>query len=322
MRLKRLKELWDLVLCRIRGFNENTKKFNGGRYVRAWIDYILCGIFLGAAPDDYYQYRFYEKSWKERDKFITFRRSRKLIKENGKNAYALVEKDVFNKRFSDFLNRDWMEMKTATADEFAQFLDRHNGKAFMKPLGGIWGKGIFVLTKDEFEKSGRSMEPLRNYIAEEAIVQSSVLSKLNPGCVNSVRVLTYRGEILLCVLKLGTGTAIVDNLHAAGLNGNIDVKTGMTNVPFLDGNIKKYYKHPTTNEELVGVQIPNWSVLIEKVTAAAKRIPELSYLGWDVAILEDDIAIIEVNENPGHFLVQGSAQIGVYDRIREIRKKV
>lgn len=300
-------------------FNENTKRFNNGRYLWAWLDEVLCFIFLGAAPDDYYQYRFYKKNWHERKTFVTWRRSRNLIRENGAGSADIVEKDSLNKRLPQYLNRDWMEMKTATADEFDAFLDRHNGQAFMKPLGGTWGCGIFVLTKDEFEKNGRNIEQYRNYIAEERIVQSSVLSRLNPSSVNTVRVLTYKGEVMLCALKLGTGTAIVDNQHANGLNGNVDLVTGISNTPFYDRDMKEYYRHPTTGEMLMGVQVPNWEILKTKVSEAAKLIPEVPYLGWDVAITENDIAIIEANDCPDHDLVQRASQIGMYARIKEIK---
>lgn len=175
------------------------------------------------------------------------------------------------------------------------------------------------MTKEEFEK--KDISEFRKYIAEEVIIQNKTLSRLNPRSVNTVRVLTYRGRILASVLKLGTGNAIVDNQHAEGINGNIDLNTGITNTTFLDLNLNEYYRHPTTNEILLGVQIPNWELLKEKVMSAAKQIPEVPYLGWDVAILEDDIAIIEVNEAPGHDLVQGASKIGIYGKVKKIRKE-
>lgn len=56
------------------------------------------------------------------------------------------------------------------------------------------------------------------------------------------------------------------------------------------------------------------------MTAAAKELLEVPYLGWDVAITPNGIAIIEANEAPGHDLAQGAAKIGVYQRIKEIEK--
>ena len=46
-------------------------------------------------------------------------------------------------------------------------------------------------------------------------------------------------------------------------------------------------------------------------------IPEVQYAGWDVAILEDGVAIIEGNRDPGHDVVQMIAQTGLYNKIRK-----
>lgn len=317
----KIKNLIRLMREQIAEFNRNTKRFNNERYVHAWIDEFFCFFLYGATPDDYYKYAFHKKNARERNSFITYRRSKRLIKENGKNAEAIVEKDLFNKRFAEFLNRDWIDLQTASTEELADFLDKHDGQAFMKPLGGACGKGIFILTKEDFEKNSRDISVYRNFIAEEVIVQNTVISKLNPSSVNTIRVLTYKGEILLCALKLGTGTAIVDNQHSDGINGNVDLQTGITNTPFFDLDLNEYYRHPTTNEILLGVQVPNWEILKEKVTVAANRISEVPYLGWDVAILDNDIAIIEANEAPDHDLVQRAPQIGVYGRVKEINRR-
>lgn len=121
----------------------------------------------------------------------------------------------------------------------------------MKPLGGACGKGIFIMNLDEYVKDGLNVEKFRGYIAEEVLIQHETLAKLNPNAVNTIRVLTYDGEILLAVLKLGTGTSIVDNQHAKGIDGNIDLETGITNSPFYDLNYKSYYRYPNTGEILI-----------------------------------------------------------------------
>ena len=191
----------------------------------------------------------------------------------------------------------------------------------MKPLGGACGKGIFILTKEAFEKDRKNLDKYRNFIAEEQLIQHEALSRLNPNAVNTIRVLTYRGVILLAVLKLGTGNHIVDNQHAHGLNGNVDLETGITNSVFYDVDYNPYYRHPDTGAILIGVQIPYWAELKEKVSAAAQELREVPYLGWDIAITPKGVAIIETNEEPGHDLSQGAAKIGVYQAIREIRKE-
>ena len=99
------------------------------------------------------------------------------------------------------------------------------------------------------------------------------------------------------------------------------METGITNSVFYDLEYNPYYRHPDTGEMLLGVEIPHWQELKEKVSSAAKELSEVPYLGWDVAITPDGVAIIEANEAPGHDLAQGAAKIGVYQRIKEIEKK-
>lgn len=311
----------ELVKSQIRSFNQETKRINGGRYIRAWADELFCLIRYGSTPSDYYQYEFHKLRGRERDRFVTWRRSQKLIRENGPDCGAIVEKDRFNRRFEKYLNRDWIDLQTASVEDFQRFLERH-GRAFMKPLGGACGKGMFILTKEDFAARGNDLAPYRAYIAEELIVQHEVLRRLNPCAVNTIRVLTYRGEILLAVLKLGTGKNIVDNRKSNGLNGNIDLETGITNSVFYDLDYHPFYRHPDTKEILLGVQIPFWDELKATVKEAALALPEVPYLGWDVAVTPTGIAIVETNEEPGHKLSQGASKTGVYQEIRRIKKQL
>ena len=55
---------------------------------------------------------------------------------------------------------------------------------------------------------------------------------------------------------------------------------------------------------MLGYKIPNWEKVIETVTEAAKVVPQCRYIGWDVAILNDDVELIEGNHNPDHDLLE------------------
>ena len=58
--------------------------------------------------------------------------------------------------------------------------------------------------------------------------------------------------------------------------------------------------------------------MIETVKHAAQEIPEVAYVGWDVAILENGCAIIEGNHDPGHDVVQMIAQTGLFGDIKKL----
>jgi hypothetical protein len=74
-----------------------------------------------------------------------------------------------------------------------------------------------------------------------------------------------------------------------------------------DGEMHEF--HPTSNAKIEGLLIPNYDKCIETVREAAKLVPELRYLGWDVYITEDGCGLIEANVFPGHDLYQLPGQL-------------
>ena len=64
---------------------------------------------------------------------------------------------------------------------------------------------------------------------------------------------------------------------------------------------------------------------LELVKSAAKLVPEMRWIGWDVAITEDGAAIIEGNNYPSFglhqfYLLNDGEEIGKYKKIKEILK--
>lgn len=80
----------------------------------------------------------------------------------------------------------------------------------------------------------------------------------------------------------------------------------------------KYVYHPSTHKKLVGFEITLWSLVVEKVKETALVVPEVQYIGWDVAILKNSVALIEGNHDPGHDVVQMIAQNGLYQDILRV----
>lgn len=273
-------------------------------------------IFFGCSPDDYFRYEFYRKSKYEKDKFITYRRSKNIIKRfNDPDKIGVLENKVeFNRYFRDFIKRDWIEIDTATTNELECFC-KENNTLIVKPAKGGQGQGIFLWNKADLTSENVNLADYNGYIAEQLLIQHPVMATLNPTSVNTVRVLTFRGKIIAAALRIGGSGAIVDNLHSNGICGHIDTKTGIIDIPCIDMKFNKYIYHPGTNKKLVGFEIPLWDLLVKEVTRAAKHLPSVQYIGWDVAILENSIALIEGNHDPGHDIVQMIGQTGLYQDI-------
>lgn len=190
----------------------------------------------------------------------------------------------------------------------------------MKPYNGAGGHGIFVLRQTENQRI--RIDDYRGYIAEEVLIQHARLAELNASSVNTIRVLTFCGEIISCVLKVGRCGAVVDNMSSNGIYGNINIEYGLTDSTFYDINLNEYVYHPTSGARLIGVEIPHWNELKALVCKAAQVFPDVGYIGWDCAVLQDGVAIVEANEIPGHDLsCQSTKQEGIYERIREIERE-
>ena len=59
-----------------------------------------------------------------------------------------------------------------------------------------------------------------------------------------------------------------------------------------------------TGTQIQGFQFPDWEAAMDMVRQAAEMIPELGYLGWDIAFTEEGPILVEGNEFPGHDIYQ------------------
>lgn len=78
--------------------------------------------------------------------------------------------------------------------------------------------------------------------------------------------------------------------------GTVDIENGVINAPAIDRIFKRYLFHPDSKKQIIGYRIPCWDKVIELVVQAANVIPDVRYVGWDIAIdSNNNIQIIEGN---------------------------
>jgi hypothetical protein len=92
----------------------------------------------------------------------------------------------------------------------------------------------------------------------------------------------------------------IANASASGIVSPVSFETGILEKPAADfyGNV--YEQHPITGINLIGLQIPYWNEVLTMLEGAAAEIPQVGYVGWDVAITPDGPIIIEGNTTPGY----------------------
>ena len=273
------------------------------------MDMIVCANKYGTGYYDYQEFEFYNLNKLERKTYMTRVKNNAIVKKfNNKDYFYLFDnKCEFNKKFNKYLKREWIILDN-NLEEFIKFCSNKK-EIIVKPLDGCGGIGVELIKLNNKNLNNLYNKLLENkqILIEEKIIQNKILSKLNKSSVNTLRIVSfYDGKnthILNSVLKIGNG-GVTDNFSSGSMYTFI--KDGEIVVPAIDNLDNIFEVHPISNQKLVGYKIPNYDKVIELVKECSKLCKEVKYVGWDVAILEDDVCLIEGNCYPGIYQIKPS----------------
>ncbi len=307
------------IIARITKIDYKTmlKKINdihrktGRARINIFLDMKDCAVKYGAGYMDYDLFEMYNLTDEQRDTYITRGRNNNLItKYNNKEYFHIFRnKDEFNRMFNKYLKRDWIKIDGTSKEEVIEFMEKH--KTFMaKPIDGGCGKGIEKIEVKNYNSSNELYNYLtdnHNFELEEVINQHEEVSKIYPGSINTVRVVTILKNnvphVICAYFRIGNGK-IVDNFNSGGMVAPIDEKTGIVQDKAIDKNKILYEKHPVTGTQIKGFQFPDWDKAIKMCKEASKVVPEMAYVGWDVGFTPNGPVFVEANEYPGHDIYQ------------------
>lgn len=284
-------------------------------------DIVACGFKYQAGYMDYLVFEFYLLNAAQRRTYITRGQNNRFVRllNPQENWHLLEDKIEFLKRFDGLTGRSWIDLRETSHGEFEAFCEKHP-KFVAKPLDGTCGRGVeFIEISDKSQIVGLydMLMAGKQYLAEDFIVQHPDISKIYPLSVNTLRLVTIKNHdtvhLVFSSMRIGNGKK-VDNLNSGGMAVIVDMDTGKISTPGADKDGKAYHTHPMTGVELAGCQIPFYQESVALVKEAAMRIPELGYIGWDVAVSEKGPMLIEANHFPGHDIYQFQVHLGP-DRI-------
>lgn len=291
------------------------RKISNKNYFNLLIDVFYCAVKYEAGYIDYKVFEMYKYSNEVRKTFVTRGINNRIVKKyNDFNNKAVVsDKIEFNKLFSKYLNREWLDLRECSFADFVSFC-QNKDYIFIKPVDEICGRGV-----ERIEVSNANLKEVYDYIiskgiylVEEQAIQHPLVASLNPKSINTLRLVTINNngvvDIIFGVLRIGNGK-FIDNLNQGGLAAPIDIEKGMVIFGGTSKNGEQYQFHPLTKAEIRGLVIPNYQKCCQLVKDAAMMVPELGYLGWDVYITNESCGLIEANEFPGHDLYQLPGQL-------------
>lgn len=275
-------------------------------------DMTKCGLKYQAGYYDYQEFEFYNLNKEQRKTYLTRGKNNEIVKKfNDKSKFCIFDnKEEMYKIYNKFLKRQWMVLNENNYNDFLDFF-KQNKVIIVKPIDGEGGKGIekYEYINDEESKIVySSLLFKKQLLVEQCIKQHPDMNKLYNKSVNTLRMFTFykdgQAYFLQAILKVGNG-GVVDNFSSGGMYTYVDDE-GTVYAEAIDQMDNKYYKHPISNETIVGFKVPMFKEAVGMVKEAAKVVPEMGYIGWDVAISEDGPVLVEGNCYPGVFQVKPS----------------
>ena len=188
-----------------------------------------------------------------------------------------------------------------------------------KPQRGSQGDGFYKFsyengkyylnhkeaTKEDVRRALDNEED--QYLITEYIQMHDDLKKIYDGSVNTLRIIVFKKDgktpvIGNAYMRLGSSkTGAVDNMGAGGMFVQVDIDTGRFHSAKMitDNTILPVTHHPDTGALIEGY-LPNWDKVQQGVYDLCYDMPQLEYLGFDVAITQDGIKLPEINRAPGY----------------------
>ena len=287
-----------------------------GRVVR---DMYKNALTRGAGFTDYFRGEYFGASAEQKDTYVTTKSFYKLLEYLNDEGYANVmrNKILFCDVFRPYLGREFINLRAASVDEFASFLE---GKdvVFAKHESGFGGHGVSKVEVADHSEEGvrRLYDELRaegQILVEETIVQHDAVNEINPHVVASFRVVTLvdgKGEAHLIANSMRinrTTSAIIGCADDVYFSLNAE---GTLSSHAIDDYGRIYDKHPITGKPFAEVCIPGVGEAFELCLRAALEVPQVRYVGWDIAFSDHGPILLEGNAYPGYGLFQYNKMTG------------
>lgn len=279
----------------VKEIHDKTKK----PYLFLYFDILICAVKYGSGYMDYKIFAMYNLNSNERKNIITRSFNNSLVKKyNDVNSIHLFKnKNEFNAFYNDYLNRDWLYLDDF--NEYKRFVNKYH-KIVIKPNDSSCGTNVRIIEATPDLKNYNILKENSTLLLEEVITQNDEINKIYPLSINTIRVVTLNGKIMMAFFRIGNNGNVVDNFNHGGMVATIDILTGIVSSNAIDKKGNTYEMHPFNNKTIKGFTIPYWKDVIKLCEEVSHKCDKVNYVGWDIAIGNNKLYLVEGNEFPGH----------------------
>ena len=308
-----LKYYWRRIshidLSHLRSALDKVQEKTGRSRAGILLDMTGCFLKYGAGYYDYLIFALYDRTPAQRKTYFTRGISRKFNRFMNDEAYTHLfdNKDEFNKLFSRYIRRGWLVLPESTKEEVRAFVEGKD-EVFVKISDGECSHGCERIRLADWPDFDALYAHLREGgfgLLEDVVDQHPDVEALHPGSVNCLRVITIIGDdgvprCMYAAQKMGMGDSVVD---CNCLFSRVDPETGRILYPGHSGDTPRgviYPEHPDTHIPLPGYQLPFVPEAVAMCLEAALVVPQVRYVGWDVALSKEGPEFIEGNTYCAH----------------------
>ena len=266
-------------------------------------------LTTGCSYTDYFRGDYVHLTREEKKTFVTAKKYYNLIHYFNDQRYIILlcDKLVFLEYYRELIGRSYFNLRTGTPEELKRFL-ADKDVVFAKDPFGESGHGISRLTVADYTPEAllETCRAQKQYLLEQAIVQCDELNAVNPHSVLSLRVLTLvkdgKAHVIGNALRINKGEAAV-------VGGTDDLYFALKPDGTVDGNVVDDYgtvfeTHPLTGFRFSELRVPQVQEAFDLCCRAAEKLPQVRYVGWDIAFSDHGPELIEGNDFPGYGLLQ------------------
>lgn len=223
------------------------------------------------------------------------------------------DKIAFNRRFADYLHRDWLEVESADVDAIREFVTKHGVVIAKVPVSNSgYGVARYEAADIEDWDAFRAMLVSKGEILlEEFLVQHPELAKVSPHIVNTTRVTTFLQEdgtvdVLSFAQKFSVGRGASDQQAFGGFFTLLDAQ-GRSQGPGYGSHQRIYARHPDTGESITDFQLPETDAVLALAEQVSRVVPGNRYVAWDIVVTPDGPVLLEGNWIAGVYETKPSA---------------
>lgn len=227
----------------------------------------------------------------------------KFLMSNQKNLFLLDTSHIVVTSIKEFetILYNLVENYSATKSIFIK-----------KTYASYGGSNTYRISLNDFPINTTTLESMfkeitkSSYLFQETISQHVELNKLNPSCLNTVRMDTFfdiagNVEIMSSFLRMSLTNLHADNVSLGGCCVGINdqtgklMKYGYSSITKTGGSILT--SHPKTGLTFQNFVIPYYYEAKQLVLKAAHLIPNVRLIGWDIAISDSGPILVEGNHD-------------------------